>query len=106
MHRILRIAGAALALAGLLTTAGLPALAQEKSALEGVVNINTASAEQLELLPGIGASRAEAVIAERKARGGFKNVEDLLAVKGIGEASLTRLRPHVALEGKTTARLE
>lgn len=106
MHRILRIAGAAVALASLLAMAGVPAFAEEKAALAGVVNINTASAEELALLPGIGASRAAAVIAEREARGGFESVDDLLDVKGIGEASLARLRPHVAVKGETTARRE
>ena len=104
MLRTLRIAGATLALGGLLVAAGLPAFAEEK--LTGVVNINTASAEQLELLPGIGAARAQAVIAARQARGGFQAVDDLLAVKGIGEASLSRLRPHLVVKGETTARLE
>jgi len=40
----------------------------------------------------------------RKQRGGFKNVDDLLEVKGIGEAMLEKMRPHVTLTGKTTAR--
>ena len=53
------------------------------SALSGVVNLNTASAEQLELLPGVGASRARAIVELRQQRGGFKRIEDLLDVKGI-----------------------
>ena len=80
-----------------------PALAVEKSALEGVVNINTASAEQLQMLPGVGEVRARAILAERKGRGGFKSVEDLRAVKGVGDSLLERMRPHVTLKGKTTA---
>jgi competence protein ComEA len=80
--------------------------AEEPPRLTGKVNINTASVEELQLLPGIGATRAEAIVAERKRRGGFKRVEDLLEVKGIGEASLARLRPYVTIEGKTSARLE
>jgi competence protein ComEA len=74
-----------------------------ETSLSGVVNLNTATVEELQLLPGIGESRARAVIEERKRRGGFQKVEDLLEVKGIGEAGLARLRPHVTLEGKTTA---
>ena len=66
----------------------------------------TATLEELQLLPGVGASRAQAMIETRKERGGFKRVEDLLEVKGIGERSLERLRPHVTLKGKTTARAE
>ena len=102
--RLVRAAGAALALAGLLALAGSPAWSEAASKLEGVVNLNTATASQLELLPGIGASRARAVVEAREARGGFESVDDLLAVKGIGEASLARLRPHLAVEGETTLR--
>jgi competence protein ComEA len=101
MVRFVSIASAALALTALLATAGL---AEEK--VTGVVNVNTASAAELEMLPGIGASRAKAVIEAREARGGFKSLDDLLAVKGIGEASLAKLRPHLTLEGKTTVQSE
>lgn len=72
--------------------------------LDGVVNLNTATPEQLQLLPGVGEVRAVAIVAKRKERGGFKQVDELLEVKGIGEAMLKRLRPHVTLSGKTTAR--
>lgn len=89
---------------GLLLAAGTaPALAADKS-LSGVVNVNTATAEQLTLLPGIGEARAREIVAARQARGGFKRVEDLLAIKGIGEASLAKLRPYVSLQGDTTLR--
>ena len=104
MHRFASTAGAALALAALLVSAGTPVFAEEK--ITGVVNVNTASAAELEMLPGIGASRAKAVIEAREAKGGFKSLDDLLTVKGIGEASLAKLRPHLTLEGKTTAKAE
>jgi competence protein ComEA len=99
--------GRVLALA-LLTAFGLAlagsSLAEEAPPrLVGAVNINTATPEQLELLPGIGEARAKAVIAMRKQRGGFKTVDELTEVKGIGEAALERLRPFVRTEGKTTA---
>ena len=74
--------------------------------LVGTVNINTATPEQLELLPGIGEVRARAVVSMRKQRGGFKSVNELTEVKGIGEAALERLRPFVRTEGKTTAQLK
>jgi competence protein ComEA len=92
----------ALAIALALAAGTAPASATEK--LSGVVNVNTASAEQLAMLPGIGDARAREIVAARKARGGFKQVEDLLAVKGIGEASLAKLRPYVSLQGDTTLR--
>ena len=76
------------------------------SALSGVVNVNTASAEELSLLPGVGPARAKKIIELRQQRGGFKRVEDLLEVKGIGEASLAKLRPYVALQGETTLRTQ
>ncbi len=68
----------------------------------GVVNINTASAAELALLPGIGESKASAIVSTRKARGGFSSVDDLLAVKGIGEVALEKIRSHVVLKGATT----
>jgi comEA protein len=80
--------------------------AAEARQLQGVVNVNTASVEELQLLPGVGEARARAIVDLRKQRGGLKSMEDLLAVKGIGEASLERLRPHVAFDGKSTAHLE
>ena len=106
MHRLLSLVGAVAALAGLLVLAAPPALAEGAAKLQGVVNVNTASADQLELLPGIGASRAKAVIAARESRGGFRKLDDLLEVKGIGAAGLDRMRPFVRLTGKTTAQLD
>ena len=88
-----------------ISASALSALGAE-SGITGVVNVNTATQEELQLLPGIGESRAAALIEARKRRGGFQKLEDLLEVKGIGEAGLARLRPHLTLEGKTTARAE
>lgn len=84
-----------------LCAAAVPSVAA--SALTGVVNVNIASPEELELLPGIGETRAAAIVAERDDRGGFKSVDELVEVKGIGEAMLVRLRPYVSLSGKSTA---
>jgi len=96
----------ALALVAAFALATSPGFAADGPRLTGVVNINTATAEELQLLPGIGESRANAVIAERKRRGGFKAAEDLLDVKGIGDTGLQRMKPFVATTGKTTARIE
>ncbi|MEE8507719.1 MAG: helix-hairpin-helix domain-containing protein [Myxococcota bacterium] len=84
--------------------AAFPSLGDDQAALTGVVNLNTATIEELQLLPGIGEARARAVIAMRKEQGGFKSVNDLLQVKGIGEAGLDRLRPHLTVSGRTTAK--
>jgi competence protein ComEA len=96
----------ALALVAAFALATSPAPAADGPRLTGVVNINTATADELQLLPGVGESRARAVIAERKRRGGFKTAEELLDVKGIGDVGLQRMKPFVATTGKTTARIE
>jgi len=75
------------------------------SSLVGVVNINTATPEQLQLLPSIGPSRATSIVAHRREHGPFARVDDLMLVSGIGEAALERLRPHLVVKGKTTAQM-
>lgn len=60
-------------------------------AAEAGVNINTASQSELETLPGIGPSKAVAIIQHREAHGPFKALGDLDAVNGIGPATLTNL---------------
>ena len=93
---LVRAAVIAIALAG-----ALPAAAAAGE-LTGVVNLNTASVEQLTLLPGVGESRARQIVSMRKQKGNFRQVDDLLAVKGIGEASLAKLRAFVRVKGQTT----
>jgi competence protein ComEA len=74
--------------------------------LVGVVNVNTATPDQLELLPGVGPARARAIVEYRKTHGAFKQIDDLVEVSGIGPVALERIRRHCAVQGKTTARLE
>jgi competence protein ComEA len=62
------------------------------------VNLNTATAEQLQKLSGIGPKLAEEIIKYREANGPFKSVEDLIAVKGIGSAKFSRIRERVTVE--------
>ena len=69
---------------------------------DGVVNINTAGVEQLQLLPRIGPALAQRIVDFRKANGPFGSTDELVAVKGIGETSLARLSPFVTTEGETT----
>ena len=98
------LARALFAVLGLLYAAPALSVAEAEPALAGVVNVNTATVGELRLLPGVGDVRAQAIVEARKQRGGFKRVDDLLEVKGIGAAGLERLRPYVTVQGKTTAR--
>jgi competence protein ComEA len=61
------------------------------------VNLNTASAAQLEELPGIGAKMALRIVEYRQKNGGFKKIEDLMNVKGIGEKAFLKLKPHLTV---------
>lgn len=63
-----------------------------------IVNINTASAAELELLPGIGPALAQRIIEYRAKHGRFRRVDDLDAVRGIGPRTLERLRPLVRVD--------
>jgi competence protein ComEA len=63
----------------------------------GLLNLNTATAAQLEELPGIGPALAEAILTERQRRGGFRNINELRQVRGIGEARFADLRALVTV---------
>ena len=62
-----------------------------------LVDLNTAGSVELESLPGIGPAIAGAIIDERARRGGFRTVDDLLGVRGIGRAKLEQIRPLVVV---------
>jgi competence protein ComEA len=68
--------------------------------LQGKVNINTASAPQLEMLPGIGPSTAAKIIAYR-AKYPFKQTLHLLRVKGVGRKTFDKIKPFLTVEGGT-----
>jgi comEA protein len=68
--------------------------AKEESA-SPPLNINTASAEELEKLPGIGRSLAARIISYRQQYGRFRRAEHLIMVRGIGERRFRRLRPYI-----------
>ncbi|WP_283606600.1 ComEA family DNA-binding protein [Faecalispora anaeroviscerum] len=67
----------------------------ERTAL---VNLNTAGAEELETLPGIGPVTAQKIIAYRESVGKFRNTEELMQVDGIGEKTFQKLQDLVTVE--------
>lgn len=71
---------------------------QPVSARPARVNLNTATAAELELLPGIGPSLAQRIIEHRTKAGRFRTVAELDKVKGIGPRTIEKLRPLVAVE--------
>lgn len=64
---------------------------------EAKININTASAEELTALPGIGPSYAQRIVEHREKNGPFKKVEDLLNVRGIGEKTFEKIRDRLTV---------
>jgi len=71
--------------------------AARPAATPAAVNLNAATPEQLEALPGIGPRAAQRIVEFRTKNGGFKKVEDLMKIQGIGERSFLRLRPLVTV---------
>jgi len=68
-----------------------------KPAVTAIVNINTASATELEALPGIGAKTAARIIDHRQKNGPFKKVEELMNVRGVGEKAFLKLKPQISV---------
>lgn len=75
-----------------------------KKAVTGKLNLNTATVDQLMLLPGIGPSKAERVVAWRQKHGPFRRVADLRKVKGFGYKTVRRLEPNLDVRGESTLR--
>jgi competence protein ComEA len=61
------------------------------------VNLNTATVEQLATIPGVGPKMAERIIDYRQKNGGFKKVEDLMNVSGVGEKSFLKMKPLITV---------
>ena len=91
--------GLALVLA-LVVSSGL-AIAAGKPAPSGKVNINTATAQQLTVLPGVGEKLAARIVDYRQKAGGFKNVSELMNVQGIGEKNLAKIQTFLTTSGET-----
>ncbi|HFI0162384.1 TPA: helix-hairpin-helix domain-containing protein [Streptococcus suis] len=77
-------------------TTASSAMSQEGN--ESKVNLNTATEADLQTISGIGAKRAADIIAYREANGGFKSVDDLNNVSGIGDKTMESIRPYVTVE--------
>jgi competence protein ComEA len=102
--QVVRIALVALALATSVhagARADTPDDAHTAPSRDGVVNINTASAEQLRLLPRIGEEKAARILAHR-AKTPFKTVHELARVRGVGLRTLRALKPWLTVAGPTT----
>jgi len=100
MFRPIVVAAVALMAAAASGTAPLaqesgPAVAQARAA--SPLNINTATAEQFEALPGVGAKTAARIVEYRQKNGAFKKAEELMNVQGIGEKLFLKLKPLVTV---------
>ena len=73
-----------------------------KKEVIGRLNLNTATETQLMLLPTVGPSKAERIVAWRKKNGGFRRTADLRRVKGFGYRTFKRLEPFLDIKGDTT----
>ena len=96
---------AALLIASLTLTAPSWAMSPQSTARstdvasdEEKVELNSATPEQLEALPGIGPRTAELIVEYRNESGGFKKIEELMNVRGIGERTFLRLRPLIRID--------
>ena len=75
----------------------LPSTAAKKKPPVKPVNINTASSEELQLVPGIGPATAQKILQMRKSYGPFKSVDDLLAIRGLGQKRLDKMRKYLTV---------
>ncbi len=70
------------------------------------LNLNVATVAQLEVLPGIGMKVAERIVDYRQKNGGFKKIEDLMNVRGVGEKSFLKLKPMLTVTAPKTDRAQ
>jgi competence protein ComEA len=89
-------------LAGASSALAADTAASAPTPVKKVVNVNTASTDELARLPRVGPSLAGKIVAHRDQNGPFKRAEDLMEVKGIGEKMFASLKPYVSVSGPTT----
>ncbi len=92
---VLAICGTFLISPPALTASTQSAPAEAQAVSKASINLNLATLEQLETLPGIGPKVAERIIEHRTKNGAFKRIEELMNVKGIGEKSFLKLKPLI-----------
>jgi len=97
MSRSLSVLLVALCLCATAAAASPQSKPAKAAATTTVVNLNTATASQIATLPGIGEKAAQLIVEYREKNGGFKKVEELMNVKGIGEKSFLKLKPLVTV---------
>ena len=73
------------------------AVAKTVASTASAVNLNTATLAQLEALPGIGTKTAERIVEYRQKNGGFKKIEELMNVRGVGEKSFVKMKPLISV---------
>jgi len=88
--------------AGLVAYAADPGIPSGMESKAGVINVNTASQDQLKMLPLIDDQLAKNMIDYRNSNGPFKSLDDLMNVKGMTKAKFDQIRPYVVLQGDTT----
>jgi competence protein ComEA len=96
--RMIMAAVAAIALSATALSAQTKTPAPKPAATAAApVNLNTATAEQLATIPGVGPRMAERIIDYRQKNGGFKKIEDLMNVSGVGEKSFLKMKPLITV---------
>lgn len=76
---------------------GTPGEAASSGAAGALVNLNTATADELDTLPGVGPATAQAILAYRQEHGSFSSVNQLMDIQGIGEKTLAQIAPHATV---------
>ena len=112
MRRVIPVGAVLIALITYVSVYGAPgtehsqrAQAQTNSADAAVkVDLNTADREALQELPGIGVRTAELILEYREENGGFKKIEELMNIRGIGERTFLRLRPLIRVSVPQSSR--
>ena len=90
----------AIGLVAPVTAAQASADSSQSVVQKALINLNTATLAELETLPGVGRATAERIVEHRQKSGGFKKIEELMNVKGIGEKSFLKLKPLVVVTPK------